>query len=191
MAQRSSRKRRKQRQREQRERGGATAAPPPAKPDSDSDRMARGYARGRAKDEAARAALVPLAAGERPRAVTVAGLLAAFIGLANLIAFLAGMEVRGEQPNLVGVGLFTFIMLTAAYGCFRVRYWAVLGMQALLGADDRHLLPAAHPRGEPACCSDRRGRDRRRRHAVLVPREIDGADPDAGAPRRLSQLLGG
>ena len=95
--------------------------------------MARGYARGRAKDEAARAALVPLAAGERPRAVTAAGFLAAFIGLANLIAFLAGMEVEGEQPNAVGVGLFTFLMLTAAYGCFRVRYWAVLGMQALLG----------------------------------------------------------
>ena len=132
MAQRSSRKRRKQRQREQRERGAPTSGPP-AKPDRDSDRMARGYARGRAKDEAARAALVPLARGERPRAVTAAGVLAAFLGLANLIAFLAGMEIEGEQPNAVGVGLFTFIMLTAAYGCFRVRYWAVLGMQALLG----------------------------------------------------------
>ncbi|HYI82358.1 MAG TPA: hypothetical protein VEX11_04000 [Acetobacteraceae bacterium] len=94
--------------------------------------MARGYARGRARDEAARAALVPLGPGERPRAVTAAGVLAAFLGLANLVAFLAGMEIQGEQPNAVGVGLFTFIMLTAAYGCFRVRYWAVLGMQALL-----------------------------------------------------------
>ncbi|MEK6229034.1 MAG: hypothetical protein AABM31_06885, partial [Actinomycetota bacterium] len=123
MAQRSSRKRRKQRQRAARE----------PNPDSDADRMARGYARGRAKDEAARAALVPLGPGERPRAVTAAGVLAAFIGLANLIAFLAGMEIRGEQPNAVGVGLFTFIMLAAAYGCWRMRYWAVLGMQALLG----------------------------------------------------------
>jgi len=132
LAQRSSRKRRKQRQRATRDPGRPPAAPPP-EPDSDSDRMARGYARGRAKDEAARAALVPLRPGERPRAVTAAGLVAAFIGLANLIAFLAGMEIRGEQPSAVGVGLFTFIMLAAAYGCFRVRYWAVLGMQALLG----------------------------------------------------------
>jgi len=123
LAQRSSRKRRKQRQRAARE----------PKPDSDADRMARGYARGRAKDEAARAALVPLGAGERPRAVTAAGVLAAFIGLANLIAFLGGMEIRGEQPNAVGVGLFTFVMLAAAYGCWRVHYWAVLGMEALLG----------------------------------------------------------
>ena len=130
MAQRSSRKRRKQRQRAAREPGGDEA---PAEGDSDSDRMARGYARGRVRDEAARAALVPLAPGERPRAVTIAGVVAAFIGLANLIAFLAGMEIRDERPNAVGVGLFTFIMLAAAYGCFRVRYWAVLGMQALLG----------------------------------------------------------
>ena len=133
MAQRSSRKRRKQRQRSAREPGTRPPGAAPDEADSDADRMARGYARGRAKDEAARAALVPLAAGERPRAVTAAGLVAAFIGLANLIAFLAGMEIRGEQPSAVGVGLFSFIMLAAAYGCFRVRYWAVLGMQALLG----------------------------------------------------------
>ena len=145
-----------------REPGGAPAAPP-AEGDSDSDRMARGYARGRAKDEAARAALVPLAPGERPRAVTVAGVVAAFIGLANLVAFLAGMEIRGEQPSAVGVGLFTFIMLAAAYGCFRVRYWAVLGMQALLALTILHLLPAADPRRERARRGDRGGGDRRRR----------------------------
>ena len=133
MAQRSSRKRRKQRQRSARDGNGAAAKPPSSEPDSDADRMARGYARGRAKDEAARAALVPLRQGERPRAVTVAGVLAAFLGLSNLVAYLAGMEIRGDRPAAFGVALFTIIMLVAAYGCFRVRYWAVLGMQALLG----------------------------------------------------------
>ena len=48
--------------------------------------LARGYARGREKDEAARAALKPLREGERPRAVTVAGVLALVLGLANLVA---------------------------------------------------------------------------------------------------------
>ena len=46
--------------------------------------MARGYARGREKDEAARAALKPLAPGERPTAVTVAGALALVLGVGNL-----------------------------------------------------------------------------------------------------------
>ena len=38
--------------------------------------MERGYARGRAKDEEARAALKPLAPGERPSAVTVGAVVA-------------------------------------------------------------------------------------------------------------------
>ena len=121
MAQRSSRKRRKQRRREQRE------SKPPA------DGMARGYARGREKDEAARAALKPLEEGERPTAVTVAGALALVLGLSNLGLYLAGYEIGGERPAMAGVLLYTGLMFAAAWGCFNARYWAVLGMQALLG----------------------------------------------------------
>lgn len=95
--------------------------------------MARGYARGRAKDEAARAALRPLSPGERPRAVTVAGVIALAFGLLNLGAYLAGEQIGGERPQPIGVALFTLVMFVAAYGCFRVRYWAVLGVQVLLG----------------------------------------------------------
>ena len=96
--------------------------------------MAGGYARGRAKDEAARAALVPLAEGERPLAVTIAGSVALALGVANLsLLLVAGFEISGEEPNPIGGVLFALVMFTAAYGCFRVRYWAVLGMQALLG----------------------------------------------------------
>ena len=43
------------------------------------------------------------------------------------------MEIRGERPALIGVLLYTGLMLAAAWGCFRARYWAVLGMEALLG----------------------------------------------------------
>ncbi len=95
--------------------------------------MARGYARGRAKDDAARAALKPLAEGERPLAVTIAGVVALVFGLANLVPYLAGLEIQGERPALIGVLLFTGLMLVAAWGCFNNRYWAVLGMEALLG----------------------------------------------------------
>lgn len=130
MAQRSSRKRRKERQRART--GGGTAAPA-AEHESDADQLARGYARGRAKDDAARAALKPLAEGERPTAVTVAAIVAALLGIGNIIAVLAGMEINGEKPNAVGPVMYSVVMFVAAWGCWNVRYWAVLGMEALLG----------------------------------------------------------
>jgi len=95
--------------------------------------MARGYARGRARDEAARAALVPLAPGERPRAVTVAAVLAALLGLSNLVLLAAGYEVNEGGQSTAGVLIFAALMAGAAFGLWRCRYWAVLGFQALLG----------------------------------------------------------
>jgi hypothetical protein len=94
--------------------------------------MRRGYARARERDDAARAALVPLAPGERPRAVTVSALLAAVIALANIVLILAGQEVDGERP-VVGGLVFSGVMAVAAIGMWQVRYWAVLGFQVLLG----------------------------------------------------------
>jgi hypothetical protein len=94
--------------------------------------MARGYARSRERDDAARAALVPLAPGERPRAVTAAALLAALIAAGNLALIVAGWEVDGERPVAGGL-VFTGVMVAAAVGMWMVRYWAVLGFQVLLG----------------------------------------------------------
>ena len=54
-------------------------------------------------------------------------------GLTRIKTKLAGGEVRGERPSLVGILLFTGLMLAAAWGAWKVRYWAVLGIQALLG----------------------------------------------------------
>jgi hypothetical protein len=81
----------------------------------------------------ARAALVPLAPGERPGAVTVGAIVAALLGLVNVGLYVAGFEIDGERPQAVGVLAFSALMLTAAWGMWKVRYWAVLGMQTLLG----------------------------------------------------------
>jgi len=98
-----------------------------------ADAMTRRYARSRARDEAVRASLEPLAPGERPLAVTVAAVVAALLALANLAFFLAGWEVAGEDPSPTGVLLFCAILLAAAVGMWLRRYWAVLGFQVLLG----------------------------------------------------------
>lgn len=131
MTQRSSRKRRKQRQRATRGENGGVAGGPDgvAAPE---ERMARGYARGRAKDDAARAALEPLAEGARPGVVTISAVVAFALGAGNLGAYLAGVEVQGEQPAVTGIALYSGLMFAVAYGCFRARYWGVLGMQAVL-----------------------------------------------------------
>ena len=95
--------------------------------------MADRYARGRARDAAARAALVPLAPGERPRAVTVAAILAALLGLANVVLLATGYELSGGERSPTGATIFAALMGAAAIGMWQCRYWAVLGFQALLG----------------------------------------------------------
>ena len=95
--------------------------------------MARGYARGRERDEAARAALKPLAPGERPLAVTLAAILAALLGIANVALLIAGYEVEDSGQSTAGVLIFAVLMGAAAIGMWQCRYWAVLGFQALLG----------------------------------------------------------
>jgi hypothetical protein len=78
-----------------------------------------------------RAGLAPLADGERPRVVTVAAILAACVGLLNIALYVAGVRVRGSTlAGTVGVGV---VLLMAAAGMWRVRYWAVLGFEVLLG----------------------------------------------------------
>lgn len=89
--------------------------------------VTRGYERARRKDDEARAALVPLEPGERPTAVTVGAVVAAISFVANAVALALG-------PENVGTVVFgMFISGVTAVGMWRARYWAVLGMQTLLG----------------------------------------------------------
>jgi len=104
--------------------------------------MARGYARGRARDEAARAALVPLAEGERPTAVTVGALAAAALAIAEVIS-LALADDPGANGRIVRSVLTVGLLGGMAWGMWRVRYWAVLGMQTLLGITIVYAAAAA------------------------------------------------
>jgi hypothetical protein len=79
-----------------------------------------------------RAALEPLAPGERPLPVAIGAAIAALLGAGNLIAWAAGVKVAGKHPAAGGVILFALLMLLCAGGMWRLRYWAVLGFEALL-----------------------------------------------------------
>jgi hypothetical protein len=95
-----------------------------------------GYVRSRARDEQARAALKPLRPGERPAAVTVGAIFATVMALANLIALAFGYNAAEDTlspgSKLTGSILATAILALMAWGMWRARYWAVLGMQTLL-----------------------------------------------------------
>jgi hypothetical protein len=93
----------------------------------------RKKSRSELKNEQARAELEPLAPGERPRAVTVGAAVTALAATANLIAYLAGGTIQGERPAVAGVLGFTGLMYVMTWGLWRARYWAVLGLEALLG----------------------------------------------------------
>jgi hypothetical protein len=80
-----------------------------------------------------RAELEPLKPGERPRPLVIGAVGAVAVGIANVIAYAAGAKVQGgEQPALGGVLAFSLLMFVAAWGLWNARYWAVLGVQALL-----------------------------------------------------------
>jgi hypothetical protein len=90
--------------------------------------MSRGYARGRERDEAIRASLEPLEPGERPRAVTVAAVVAAVLGL--LLVAQAAFDDGAETGGLL---VFAAVMFLAAAGMWKAQYWAVLGFEFFLG----------------------------------------------------------
>jgi len=94
----------------------------------EQDGLERGYARSRAKADAIRAGLEPLAPGERPLGLKLAVALALFVAVANLVG--AALGAGGESPAL-GVA-FALFMGLIAYGLWERRYLAVLLFQALL-----------------------------------------------------------
>jgi hypothetical protein len=104
----------------------------PAAPSSPAPRPSRSEA----KNEAARAALKPLAPGERPTAVTVGAIVAAVFAVANVVAVVAGWNQGVDEDDraraLAYTALATGVLLVVAWGMWKSKYWAVLGMQTLL-----------------------------------------------------------
>lgn len=98
--------------------------------------MSAGYARAEEKNEAARAALKPLAPGERPAVVTVgavlSGVVALILWVSCAVAVTTGAKVNGESVNVVQWAFLASIVTLMAWGMWRGRYWAVLGFQMSL-----------------------------------------------------------
>jgi hypothetical protein len=93
--------------------------------------MRRGYARSEERNAAVRATLTPLAPGEHPPALKVAIAVAIGLALANIVAFAARADVPGRGSSAGGL-VFIALMLLAAWGMWRQRYWAVLGFATLM-----------------------------------------------------------
>lgn len=88
--------------------------------------------RSQRRDAQVRAGLTPIAEGERPGAIVASSIVAALVGLGNLIAFLAGAKIDGKHPAAGGIIVFSILMIVCAIGMWRLWYGAVLGFMALL-----------------------------------------------------------
>jgi hypothetical protein len=84
------------------------------------------------KNAEARAKLVPLREGERPRAVTAAALVTALLLVMNVAAAIFGYDAPGGGSNGAPLVVYGGLLGAMTWGLWRARYWAVLGMQALL-----------------------------------------------------------
>jgi hypothetical protein len=109
-----------------------TEAPRKRKKRGGRDRMAEGYAKAEVRNQEARAALVPLADGERPPVVTTGAVLCALVALSIVVTYLAGVKVNGETPKFAAVAAPVLITGVLAWGMWRARYWAALGFQVVL-----------------------------------------------------------
>jgi hypothetical protein len=81
-----------------------------------------------------RATLAPLGPGERPWALKVAAAVAILIGGGDLgvVIVNGSFSVGNARAGASGVVLFSVLMLVCAVGMWQLRYWAVLGFQAIL-----------------------------------------------------------
>jgi hypothetical protein len=121
----SQRRRRKRRTR-------SPAAEPPAGSAVEAPAGSTAEPPAGSKDDTVRRNLVPLREGERPASVTVAAVVAGLIALSNAVAWLAGLEVEGRSFSAGEVLPTAVLMMVAAVGMWRSRYWAVLGFQTIL-----------------------------------------------------------
>lgn len=87
--------------------------------------------RSQIRDDAARAALEPLGAGERPIGLLAAVAVSGALAFANAIAYFAGAKIGSKHPG-ASVLAFSALTGTLAVGMALARYWAVILFEALL-----------------------------------------------------------
>ncbi|HSO97670.1 MAG TPA: hypothetical protein VLP43_01870 [Solirubrobacteraceae bacterium] len=115
-----------------RKRGRREKAPTPAATRPTAPSRGSRSSRTEERNAAVRAELRPLAPGERPWAIRIGAGLAAAVGLANLVAWLAGVKIAGKHPAAGGIVIFAALMIVCAVGLWRMWYGAVLAFMALL-----------------------------------------------------------
>jgi hypothetical protein len=96
------------------------------------EKMTRRYEERNAE---ARAKLVPLEEGERPRAVTVGAIVSTVLAVAITVQgalSVAGVDAGDTTTRPVPLFLFAAVLWAMAIGLWRARYWAVLGFQTVL-----------------------------------------------------------
>ena len=97
-----------------------------------SERRAEVAARYEERNRVARQALEPLAPAERPVVITIGAVISGALAVSGLVAYALGATVYGSRLILLQVIITGVLMGTMAIGMWRVRYWAVLGFQAVL-----------------------------------------------------------
>src|SRR5215213_6498908 len=84
------------------------------------------------KNEAVRSQLEPLAPGERPGAVTAAAIVGALLLVMNIAGAIFGYDAPGGGENWRPLIVYAVLLGVMTWGLWQAKYWAVLGMQALL-----------------------------------------------------------
>jgi hypothetical protein len=84
------------------------------------------------RDEQARAALAPLAPGERPTSLLVAVAVAGALALGVAVSLASSHDVRRHGGSVPGGVFLTVVLAGLAWGMYRRHYWAVLGFEGLL-----------------------------------------------------------
>jgi hypothetical protein len=87
--------------------------------------------RSEVKNAEARAKLVPLREGERPGAVTAAAFVTALLVVMNVAAAIFGYDAPGSD-NVAPLLVYAALLSVMTWGLWHAKYWAVLGLQALL-----------------------------------------------------------
>jgi hypothetical protein len=84
------------------------------------------------REERARAALEPLAEGERPAALLVAVAVCVVLAVGVIVGALSVHDLSRHGGSLPGAIFLAGILALLAQGMYRRAYWAVLGFEALL-----------------------------------------------------------